>query len=253
MTAPTRDGLQRLALGVIGIGLFLGMWQVIGVYRLAGLTWPPLTDVLVFITDPSKQTLFARAMTASFTAVILGYGIGVVAGVALAMLGRVAALLKPGLDRLIAVIHAIPLVALAPLFMVAANRDATPPSIAALGVFYMIYVATTSGLNAASAAHRDVFTALGASPLTRFLRLELPAALPAVVSGMKLAIPVAFIGAIVGEWFGASRGLGLLMVSAMQNFQIPLLWSVVLIVTASSLALFGLMSLVERLTYGRYQ
>ncbi|MDB5585034.1 MAG: nitrate/sulfonate/bicarbonate transporter, inner rane subunit [Devosia sp.] len=252
MTARS-DGLQRFLLGLVGIGLFLGMWQVIGVYRLAGLTWPPLTDVLVFVADPSKRTLFARAITASFIAVVTGYGIGVIAGIALAMLGRVATVLKPGLDRLIAVIHAIPLVALAPLFMVAANRDSTPASIAALGVFYMIYVATTSGLNAASAAHRDVFTALGASPVTRFLRLELPAALPDIVSGMKLAIPVAFIGAIVGEWFGASRGLGLLMVSAMQNFQIPLLWSAVLIVTASSLALFGLMSLVERLTYGRYQ
>jgi len=253
MTARTSDALQRLLLGLVGIGMFLGLWQLIGTYRLAGLTWPPLTDVLVFIADPSKQTLFLRAMSASFTAVAVGYGIGVIAGIALAMLGRVATVLRPGLDRLIAVIHAIPLVALAPLFMVAANRDATPPSIAALGVFYMIYVATTSGLNAASAAHRDVFTALGASPTTRFLRLELPAALPAIVSGMKLAVPVAFIGAIVGEWFGASRGLGLLMVSAMQNFQIPLLWSAVLIVTASSLALFGVMSLVERLTYGRYQ
>lgn len=253
MTSQSSDSLQRFVLGLVGIGLFLGLWQVIGTYRLAGLTWPPLSDVLAFIADPSRQTLFARAMTASFSAVAIGYGMGVVAGIALAMLGRTVTVLKPGLDRLIAVIHAIPLVALAPLFMVMANRDATPPAIAALGVFYMIYVATTSGLNAASLAHRDVFTALGASPVTRFLRLELPAALPAVVSGMKLAIPVAFIGAIVGEWFGASRGLGLLMVSAMQNFQIPLLWSAVLIVTISSLTLFGLMSLVERFTHGRYQ
>lgn len=117
----------------------------------------------------------------------------------------------------------------------------------------MIYVAVTSGLNAAAPAHHDLFTSLGARPVSRFLRLELPAALPAIVSGMKLAIPVAFIGAIVGEWFGASRGLGLLMVSAMQNFQIPLLWSAVLIVTTASLSLFGLMSLVERVTHGRFQ
>lgn len=253
MNARSNDALQRLVLGLVGIGLFLGLWQIIGVYRLAGLTWPPLTDVLVFIADPSRQALFGRAMAASFSAVAFGYAVGIVAGIGFAMLGRVATVLRSGLDRLIAVIHAIPLVALAPLFMVMADRDATPASIAALGVFYMIYVATTSGLNAASTAHRDVFTALGASPVSRFLRLELPAALPAVVSGMKLAIPVAFIGAIVGEWFGASRGLGLLMVSAMQNFQIPLLWSAVLIVTVSSLTLFGLMSVVERLTYGRYQ
>lgn len=247
------EATHRLVLGAVGVGLFLAIWQLIGAYRLAGMTWPPLTDVLAFIADPGKQNLFVRAMLASFASVALGYVMGVVAGVAAAMLGRVLPVAKPGLDRLIAVIHAIPLIALAPVFMVLANRDLTPPAISGLGVFYMIYVATTSGLNAASLAHRDLFTVLGTSAVTRFMRLELPAALPALVSGMKLAIPVAFIGAIVGEWFGASRGLGLLMVSAMQNFQIPLLWSAVLIVTTASLILFGLMSLVERLVYRRFQ
>ncbi|KFC61738.1 ABC nitrate/sulfonate/bicarbonate transporter, inner membrane subunit [Devosia sp. LC5] len=247
------EAVHRLVLGAVGVGLFLAIWQVIGTYRLAGMTWPPLTDVLAFIADPSKQGLFVRAMLASFASVALGYVVGILSGVAAAMLGQVLPIMRPGLDRLVAVIHAVPLVALAPVFMVLANRDLTPPAISALGVFYMIYVATTSGLKAASHTHRDLFTALGSSPTSRFLRLELPAALPALVSGMKLAIPVAFIGTIVGEWFGASRGLGLLMVSAMQNFQIPLLWSAVLIVTTASLALFGLMSLFERLVYGRFQ
>ncbi len=254
MTAKTSsDGIQRLVLGLVGIGLFLAMWQLIGVYKLAGLTWPPLTVVLAFLTDPSKTTLFVRAASATFTSVAIGYVSGIVAGIAFAMLGHVVASLKPGLDRLIAVIHAIPPIALAPLFMVLVSRDSTSAAISGLVVFYMIYVATTSGLTASSAAHRDVFRALGATAVTRFWRLDLPAALPAVVSGMKLSVPVAFIGGIVGEWFGASRGLGLLMVSAMQNFQIPLLWSAVLIMTITSLVLFGLMSLLERLTYGRYR
>ena len=254
MTArPSNDAIQRFVLGLIGICLFLGLWQIIGVYKLAGLTWPPLTVVLAYIVDPSKTTLFVRAASATFTSVAIGYVSGTIAGIAFAMPGHVVTGLKPGLDRLIAVIHAIPLIALAPLFMVMMNRDSTSAAISGLGVFYMIYVATTSGLTASSPAHRDVFKALGATAVTRFRRLDLPAALPAVVSGMKLAVPVAFIGGIVGEWFGASRGLGLLMVSAMQNFQIPLLWSAVLIMTVTSLALFGVMSLLERLTYGRYQ
>lgn len=63
---------------------------------------------------------------------------------------------------------------------------------------------------------------------------------------MKFATPAAFIGTILGEWFGATRGLGLLMVSAMQNFQIPLLWSAVTIVSTASLIAYGLLSLVER-------
>ncbi len=247
------EAMHRLVLGAVGVGLFLFIWQLVGTYRLAGMTWPPLSDVLIFIADPARQTLFVRAIGASFTSVAIGYVLGIFCGVAVAMLGQMLPVARPGLDRLVAVIHAVPLVALAPIFMVLANRDLTPPAISALGVFYMIYVATTSGLKAATHSHRDVFSALGANAATRFFRLELPAALPALVSGMKLAIPVAFIGAIVGEWFGASRGLGLLMVSAMQNFQIPLLWSAVLIVTTASLALFGLMSLVERLIYGRFR
>ena len=68
---------------------------------------------------------------------------------------------------------------------------------------------------------------------------------------MKLSVPIAFIGAIIGEWFGASRGLGLLIVSAMQNFQIPLLWSAVLITAVASLAMFALFSLTERLVQER--
>ena len=72
-------------------------------------------------------------------------------------------------------------------------------------------------------------------------------------SSTNLSKAAAFIGAILGEWFGSSRGLGLLMVSAMQNFQIPLLWSAVLIASTASLIVFGLMGLLEQFVYGRYK
>lgn len=65
--------------------------------------------------------------------------------------------------------------------------------------------------------------------------------------------PMNEAGTIIGEWFGASRGLGLLMVSAMQNFQIPLLWSAMLLTSAGSLICFGVMSLFERFVYRRYR
>jgi ABC-type nitrate/sulfonate/bicarbonate transport system permease component len=57
----------------------------------------------------------------------------------------------------------------------------------------------------------------------------------------------------LGEWFGAPRGLGIVIVNAMQNFQIPLLWAAVLLATVVSLALFGLASAVERAAYGRFR
>ena len=69
--------------------------------------------------------------------------------------------------------------------------------------------------------------------------------LPVAMSGLKIAVPVALIGAFVGEWFGASRGLGVLILNAMQNFQISMLWSAVLLATLVSLALYFILTMVE--------
>lgn len=242
---------QSFALGLIGVLLFLTAWEVIGTYRLAGLTWPPLSTVLVFLSTPAKLPLFGRAAGASFVSVAIGYVCGGFGGLALALLSHLIVAVRPGLDRLVAVIHAIPSIALAPLLIVLASADATPPIISGLGVGYIFYVAATSGLSTASASHRDLFAVLGAGKISTAFRLDLPSALPAIASAMKLSVPIAFIGAIIGEWFGASRGLGLLIVSAMQNFQIPLLWSAVLITAVASLTMFALFSLLERLVLER--
>lgn len=248
----TRRQAQDLALGTLGVGLFLVAWEMIGAWQLAGLTWPRLTTVIDFLLDPGRRDLFGRAMAATFSMIAGGYAIGLVLGLGLASLVHLVRPLRPGFDRLAGTVHAIPAIALAPIFIVLLSRDVVGMAIAALNVFFAIYVATTSGLEQSRQNHRDLFRVMGASRLSRFRRLDLPVALPAIVSGMKYATPAAFIGAILGEWFGASRGLGLLMVSAMQNFQIPLLWSAVLIASAASLLAFAAMSLLERLVHARF-
>jgi ABC-type nitrate/sulfonate/bicarbonate transport system permease component len=139
------------------------------------------------------------------------------------------------------------------LFTVLLSREATPASVAALGVFFVSYVATTAGFADVTAAHRDLLSVLGAGARTRFLRLALPAAVPGLATGLKLGVPAALIGAILGEWFGAPRGLGLLMVSAMQNFQISLLWSAMLLTALISLALFRIGAILERLAAERFR
>lgn len=244
--------VQSFVLGALGIALFVAAWEAIGVFRLAGLTWPPLTTVLAFMFDPSRIDMFSRASSASFSMAGLGYVTGTLSGVLLASIVHLLPRLRPGLDRLASVIHAVPPIALAPLFIVLIDRNYTGMAIALLNVFFIVYVATTSGLNNSTASHRALFQVLGAKPSTRLLLLDMPAALPAAISGMKYAVPAACIGAILGEWFGSSRGLGLILVTAMQNFQIPLLWSAVLLASAGSLAAFGAMGLLEKLVYRRF-
>ena len=182
----------------------------------------------------------------------MGYGWGTAAGLALAALAHLAPPLRRGSDRLAAVLNSVPSIALGPIFLVLLSRESTPAAVSSIHVFFIVYVSVSSGLQRASPAHRDLFSVLGADRLKRLARLELPAALPALASGLRLAWPAALIGAIIGEWFGASRGIGILIINAMQNFQIVLLWCAVLLAVASSLAIYGLLTLLERAAYARF-
>jgi ABC-type nitrate/sulfonate/bicarbonate transport system permease component len=248
MSATTRSAL----LGALGIALFLALWEAIGRTRLLGISWPPLSDVLGMLADTSRFPLFRRALSATLASTAMGYAWGTAAGLALAALAHLVPPLRRGSDRLAAVLNSVPSIALGPIFLVILNRESTPAAVSSINVFFIVYVSVSSGLQRATAAHRDLFAVLGADRLKRFARLELPAALPALASGLRLAWPAALIGAIIGEWFGAPRGIGILIINAMQNFQIVLLWCAVLLAVASSLLFYGLLTLLERAAYTRF-
>ncbi|MDB5896723.1 MAG: nitrate/sulfonate/bicarbonate transporter, inner rane subunit [Ramlibacter sp.] len=244
---------QRPLLGAIGLGLFLFAWQYIGSQKLLGSTWPALDTVVAYLADPVRRDLFGRALAASFRAAGIGFAIGCIAGLLFAAIAWTVPMLRVGADHTTAVIHAIPQVALAPVFIIVGGPELAPIAISALNVFFLLYVAASSGFGASSRAHHDLFAVLGASRLQRLRRLDAPAALPSIVSGLKLAVPAALVGTLIGEWFGAPRGLGVLILNAMENFQIPLLWSAVVLTLIASLSLYALCGLLERTVEARFQ
>ncbi|MBV9892180.1 MAG: ABC transporter permease subunit [Rhizobacter sp.] len=237
----------------MGLALFLLAWQWIGSRKLLGSTWPALDTVLAYLLAPQRHDLFGRALVASFRAATLGFVIGSLAGLAFAAIALLAPPLRVGADHTTAVIHAIPQVALAPVFIIVGGPETAPVAISALNVFFLFYVAASSGFAAASQAHRDLFAVLGCTRWKRLWRLDLPAALPAIASGLKLSVPAALVGTLIGEWFGAPRGLGVLILNSMENFQIPLLWSAVLLTLIASLVLYQLCGLLERAAESRFQ
>jgi NitT/TauT family transport system permease protein len=244
--------MKKTLLGALGIGLFLALWEVIGQTKLAGISWPPLTSVLDMLTDEGRRPLFQRALSATLSSTAWGYFWGAGVGLVLATMAHLAPPLRRGADRLAAVLNSIPSIALGPIFLVLLSREATPAAVSSIHVFFIVFVSVGSGLQRATEAHRDLFSVLGAGRLDRFLRLEFPAALPALASGLRLAWPAALIGAIIGEWFGAPRGLGILIINAMQNFQIVLLWCAVLLAVGASLFFYGLLTALERAAYARF-
>jgi NitT/TauT family transport system permease protein len=159
--------------------------------------------------------------------------------------------LGPGLDQLAVVVNAMPAIALGPVLVITAGRQATPVLLAAIPVYFLIYVAGSTGLRSSDGQLRQFFQASGASGWRRFIHLDSIAAVPALLSGMKLAVTTAMIGAVIGEWFGSATGLGIVILNTMQNFQIPLMWAAVLMVASISLAGYAAIGLLERVVERR--
>lgn len=254
MTAVAgRPAFAAIAPAVAGIAGFILLWEVVGRSGIGGSALPQASAVAGFLADTANRSLLVRAALATLRSAATGYGIGALLGLVLAGIGIAYPRLRTGSDRANAWLHAIPMIALGPIFVIALGVERAPAAMAAFSVIFGFYAAATSGAESVSPAHADLLTVLGATPLSRFRHLSLPAAVPMLVVGLKLAVPRAFIGAILGEWFGAPRGLGVLMATAMQEARIPLLWSAVVVATTLSLALFTLGAGAERAARRAFQ
>lgn len=244
-------GLQRALYQVCGFLLLLAAWQIAGKTGIGGKTLPALTEVLRVYTISWRRALLLRAAAATVSSAGIGLLLGATLGCLTALTAQLLPALEPGLDRLAVVVNALPAIALGPVLVITAGREATPALLAAIPVFFLIYVAATSGLRSADRRLGQLFRASGASWSTRFRYLDSISALPALLNGMKLAVTTAMIGAVVGEWFGAPTGLGIVILNTMQNFQIPLMWAAVLVVAGISLTGYAVIGWVERVVERR--
>jgi ABC-type nitrate/sulfonate/bicarbonate transport system permease component len=238
-------GLRTTLLGALGIVLMLASWEVAGQAGWLGPSWPPVSEIVRTLTRPSGRDLYARALTATGRRAALGYGIGVAGAVVAACVTVLVPRSRRSIERLAAGLHTAPWIALGPLFVVVFPRWVGPVAIAVLAVFFTVFVSATTGLAAASPSQQQLFHAFGAGRIDRFVHLEAPQAVPAILDGMRLAAPAALVGTIFGEWFGADRGIGPLLVSAMQNYRIERLWAAAVLAALVSLAMFGALTVLR--------
>lgn len=256
-TPPGPGRIRPAAVGkaaqvAVGVAAYLALWELAGRRGWLGSTFPPLSDVVEAITGGPQQAVIRRALTTTIGSSALGFALGVAAALLGTVLAVVVPVLRTGIDQLATIVHATPVIALAPLFIVTLGRERTPVAIAALAAGFAMFVAATSATEAARPSQHDVFSALGSSRTRRLVSLQLPAAMPGLVDGLRLAAPGAVLGAVLGEWFGAPRGLGVLIVSAMQNYQITLLWAAAVLAAGVSMLSFGVLTLLARLVARRW-
>ena len=251
MNTATRPSL-RVAYAIAGAALLILAAQLIGQFGLAGRAWPPVLDVVSYAATPAGAGLLWRNTLVTLSSAAQGFVLGAVVAVLGAALALVVPVIRPGLDRFAAILHAVPTIALAPLLITTVGREDAPAVIAALSVGFVMFVTMASGFANTSAAHQDLFTVIGATRTRRLARLELPRAVPAFFDGLTLSAPAAILGATIGEWFGAPMGLGLVIVSAMQNYQMALLWAAAMAATILSLLAYLILTQFQRIAMRRF-
>ncbi|OFI37374.1 hypothetical protein BIU82_09930 [Arthrobacter sp. SW1] len=244
---------KKILLGILGALALILAAELIGRLGLAGKAWPAPSDAIFSVLgNKLNSALLFRSLGATLVSAGTGLLIGSVAGVAVGFLGFLFPVLRPGLDQTASILNTIPLVALAPLLITLVGPQGMSVLTAALGAGFAMFVATASGLLAVSPAHSDFFTVSGASRLQHIIRLSLPSAVPSLLGGLTLAGSGAVLGAVLGEWFGAPSGLGVLMISSMQNFQVKLLFVVALTAALVSLLAFYTMVAIQKLVGRRF-
>ena len=183
--------------------------------------------------------------------VLLGLAIALVAGAGSAVCMHLVRPLRQAAYPLLVASQAIPIVVLAPLFVLAFDYGIGPKlAIVALICFFPITVNVVDGLRSVDGDLLKLMRSFGASRLAILRKVELPTSLPFLFSGLRVAATVSVIGAVFGEWAGADEGLGRLVLLGNNQLETPRVYAGVLILTAMAVALFALVSLAERWALG---
>jgi ABC-type nitrate/sulfonate/bicarbonate transport system permease component len=239
--------VRRAALSALLLAACVGAWAwVASLDSVDDLTLASPGEVAQAFED--DWSLLWENAWVTLSEVLLGLAIAVAAGVVFAVGMHLSRALRDAAYPLLVGSQAIPIVVLAPIFVLAFDYGIGPKlAIVALICFFPITVNVLDGLRAVDPEQLKLMRSFGASRLRTLRAVELPAALPSFFSGLRVAATVSVIGAVFGEWAGADRGLGRLVLLGNNQLQTPRVYAGIVILTLMAVALFALASLAERL------
>ena len=174
---------------------------------------------------------------------VCGTAIGVLSGIAFS---RFRLLERMFLPYFVAS-QAVPIIAFGAIIIMWFGNDlASKALIATYMSFFPVAVNTLAGIRSVGEAEIGLLRSFGAGSFTILRKLQLPAALPAIFTAIRLGASLALVGAIVGEWFGATQGLGAVLLTAMYDYRIPQLWAGILLTGLTGVAMFSVVAFLQR-------
>lgn len=244
MTRTRRRYLELAMPWLVIIGLLL-VWQgIVVAFRIEPFVMPAPTAIFEAFLQYREPIIDHALFTMTNT--LLGFLLGIVVGLLLGVLIGSSRLMYSGLYPLLIGINSVPKAAVVPILVLWLGIG-QPPAIATafLLCFFPIAVNVATGLATVEPELEDVLRSLGASKLDILRKVGLPRAMPYFFASLKVAITLAFVGAVISETLASNDGIGYLMLQASSQFRVPLMFAGLAVIALMGIATYLVFALLE--------
>ncbi len=244
---PLTGPFRVAVMGGLGLASMLMVWQAICmIFSIPDYLVP--TPVDVFGALSRDWSLLAENAVPTVTEAFFGFLIGNT----VAILVAISFVYNKAIEELyypVAIlVKTIPIVAIAPVLKLILGNGMEPKiAVAALICFFPTLVNAVRGFRAVSPNLLELMHVLSASRTEIFRFIRLYGALPYIFSALKISVTMCVLGAIVGEWIGANKGIGYILIQSMYDFDAPRLFATILTASAIAIAGFTIVSVIEKL------
>jgi NitT/TauT family transport system permease protein len=244
MSAPA--GPQNIATQVIVVPVLLLAWEAcVRVLDVSTDKLPPPSIIIEAIWE--YRTFLVGAVGTTLTEAIIGLIAGTIFGVLSGIVFSRSRIMERMFLPYFVGSQAVPILAFgAIIIMWFGNGIASKAVIAFYLSFFPVAVNTLSGMRSVGEDEIGLLRTFGASSWTILYKLQLPAALPAIFTSIRLGASLALIGAIVGEWFGATQGLGAVLLTAMYEYRIDYLWAGIVLTGITGVVMYGVVTFMQK-------
>ena len=229
---------------LLSLAIFLAVWQLVStLFDVPSYILPsPSLTVGAIVRD---SALLGQHLLATLAATLSGLALAAFAGLFAAILMNASRIIGEILYSHMVLSQAVPLIAIAPVILIWFGLGLFAKTVIVAAVcFFPIAVNTYEGFRTVQEEHNHLLTTFGATRWQRYRHLFVPATLPGIFAGLKIAATYSVLGAVVGEWLGGVRGMGIYMTRALQSFRTDRLFAAILVVMLTSFCLFKGVSLL---------
>jgi len=238
---------------IVSLIAILFLWELsVIIFKFPSYILPSPIDV--FIAIFKYYDVIFKAMLMTIYEALVGYGMSILIGLPLGVSIVYSKFAKEYIMPLLVMTNSVPKSALAPIFLLWAGYGAMSKIlISFLMAFFPIVINTAVGLYRIDENKVNLVKALKGTQFQIFLKVRFPNALPSIFAGLKLAITLSLIGAVVGEFVGGSKGIGVLILSASTEIQTAVVFACIIVLSVIGVILFYGVELAQKLSIPWYE